>query len=143
MGRIMKILILCTGNSIRSQMAEGFFGKFRKDWEVKSAGTNPGGINPDAVKVMSEIGIDISGQRSKNVMQFTSDIFDYVITVCDHAKDVCPVFPGKARLIHWSIKDPAAVREGEERLDSFRKVRDEIRERILGFLSRVDGESGH
>ncbi len=139
----MRILILCTGNSIRSQMAEGFFRKFKKDWEVKSAGTNPCGINPDAVKVMSDIGIDISGQRSKNVMQFTGDIFDYVITVCDHARDVCPVFPGKVGLIHWSIKDPSAVRGEEERLNYFRKARDEIRGRILDFLSNINGESGH
>ncbi len=139
----MKILILCTGNSIRSQMAEGFFRKFKKDWEVRSAGTNPGGINPDAVKVMSEIGIDISGQESKNVMQFTGDIFDYVITVCDHAKNACPAFPGKARLIHWSIEDPFTVQGEGERFNFFRKVRDEIRGKILDFLSHINGESGH
>ncbi len=139
----MKILILCTGNSIRSQMAEGFFRKFKKDWEVRSAGTNPGGINPDAVKVMSEIGIDISGQESKNVMQFTGDIFDYVITVCDHAKNACPAFPGKARLIHWSIEDPFTVQGEGERFNFFRKVRDEIRGKILDFLSHINRESGH
>ena len=136
----MKILILCTGNSIRSQMAEGFFRKFKKDWEIKSAGTNPGGINPDAVKVMSEIGIDISGHKSKNVMQFTSIVFDYVITVCDHAKDVCPVFPGKVKFMHWSIEDPAAVWGEDERLIFFRKVRDEIRGKILDFLSHINGD---
>ncbi len=139
----MKILILCTGNSIRSQMAEGFFKKFKKDWEVKSAGTNPGGINPDAIKVMSEVGIDISGQKSKNVMQFTSDIFDYVITVCDNAKDDCPVFAGKAKRIHWSIEDPTVLSEEEKRLNFFRKVRDEISERILDFLSIANGETGY
>ncbi len=138
----MKILILCTGNSIRSQMAEGFFRKFKEDWEIKSAGTYPAGINPDAIKVMSEIGIDITCQRSKNVTQFAKDIFDYVITVCDHAKDSCPVFPGKAKFIHWSIEDPTTLPGEEERLNYFRKVRDEIRKKILDFLRALEAGEG-
>ena len=138
----MKILILCTGNSIRSQMAEGFFKRFKKGWEIKSAGTNPAGINPDTVKIMSEIGIDISSQKSKNVAQFTGDIFDYVITVCDNAKDSCPVFPGSAKFIHWSIKDPAVLAGEKKRLDFFRKVREEIKEKILDFLRSIGKGSG-
>lgn len=139
----MKILILCTGNSIRSQMAEGFFRKLKKDWEIKSAGTNPVGVNPDAVKVMSEAGIDISGQKSKNVNQFTDCIFDYVITVCGHAKAACPVFPGKAISIHWPIKDPTGLMWGEGRSDSFRDVRDEIKGKIQDFLDSLKQGTGH
>jgi arsenate reductase len=128
----MKILFLCTGNSCRSQMAEGFLKNYRKDWYVESAGISPKGLNPLAVKVMKEINIDISKQESKGVEDFVKTSFDYVITVCDNAKESCPIFPGKTKLIHWNLTDPAEA-EGtpEEKLFVFRQVRDEIKEKIL------------
>jgi len=122
-----RILILCTGNSARSQIAEGLFRSRSGDKiEAFSAGTQPKGLNPLAVQVMREIGIDISAHQSKDVTLFAREKFDVVITVCDHAKESCPVFPG-ARMIHWSTPDP-------EGLDSFRKVRDELNQRIEQFL---------
>jgi arsenate reductase len=128
----MKILFLCTGNSCRSQMAEGFLKNYRKDWYVESAGISPEGLNPLAVKVMKEINIDISKQESKGVEDFIKTSFDYVTTVCDNAKESCPIFPGKTKLIHWNLTDPAEA-EGtpEEKLFVFRQVRDEIKEKIL------------
>lgn len=131
-----RVLILCTGNSARSQMAEGLL---RHDggasFEVESAGVEPSFVRPQAVKVMSEIGIDISNHRSKPVEEFLGQEFDYVITVCDNARERCPIFPGKAERIHWSFDDPAAV-AGEEEviLETFRRVRDEIRERLRTFI---------
>jgi arsenate reductase len=123
----MKILVLCTGNSARSQIAEGLFcSKAGDRIEVSSAGTNPTAVKPLAVEVMKEIGVDISGQRSKDVRIFENQKFDYVITVCDRAKETCPVFPG-SKMIHWSIPDP-------QTLDSFRAVRDELSRRIESFL---------
>jgi arsenate reductase len=127
-----RILILCTGNSARSQMAEGLFRQAAGDrFEVFSAGTRPAALRPEAVAVMREIGIDISGQRSKSVDEFLGQQFRYVITVCDNAKESCPVFPGPTERIHWSFEDPAAV-EGseEERKAAFRRIRDQIAERI-------------
>ena len=130
-----KILVICTGNSARSQMAEGFLKHYKKDWEIYSAGTQPVGLNPIAVGVMSEKGIDISGYKSKHIDLFSNMKFDYVITVCDNAKESCPVFPGNAEYIHWSLKDPAAA-DGtkEEKLNAFRKIRDEINNKVLGFI---------
>jgi arsenate reductase len=131
----MKILILCTGNSCRSQMAEGFLKSCQKDWHVESAGISPKDLNPLAVKVMKEINIDISKQESKNVDKFLKIPFDYVITVCDNAKESCPVFAGKTKLVHWNLKDPAEAKgTPEEKLLIFRKVRDEIKKYILDFL---------
>jgi arsenate reductase (thioredoxin) len=133
-----KVLILCTGNSARSQMAEGIL---RHDggsaFEVESAGVKPSSVRPEAIQVMSEIGIDISGHRSKSADEFTGRVFDYIITVCDNAKETCPVFPGKATRIHQSFEDPPApgVGSDEERLAIFRRVRDEIREWTKGFIS--------
>ena len=130
----MKALILCTGNSARSQMAEGLLRDISGGRiEVASAGTHPTAVRPEAVEVMREIGIDISGQRSKSVNELDAK-FDYVITVCDHAREHCPVFPAATRRIHWSFDDPAAI-EGtrEERLAAFRRVRDQIRERLREF----------
>jgi Protein-tyrosine-phosphatase len=122
-----RILILCTGNSARSQIAEGLFrSKAAGSIDVFSAGTKPKGLNPRAVEVMKEIGLDISGHQSKDVSQFSQQQFDVVITVCDNAKESCPVFPG-AKTIHWSIKDP-------EDLVSFRKIRNELDERIQHYL---------
>ncbi|HZC02369.1 MAG TPA: arsenate reductase ArsC [Gammaproteobacteria bacterium] len=130
------VLILCTGNSARSQMAEGLLRQQGgNQFEVFSAGTEPSRVNPLAVEAMREIGIDISNHRSKSVDEFIGQEFDYVITVCDKAKESCPIFPGKAQRIHWSIDDPAAA-EGDEaiRLAIFRRLRDEIRERLRSFL---------
>ena len=131
-----RVLILCTGNSARSQMAEGLLRQQGGDqFEVFSAGMEPSRVNPLAIEAMREIGIDISDHRSKSVDVFIGQEYDYVITVCDKAKESCPIFPGKAQRIHWSIDDPAAA-EGDEaiRLAIFRRLRDEIRERLRSFL---------
>ncbi len=133
-----KVLILCTGNSCRSQIAEGFFKKYKRDWVVKSAGISPIGLNPMAVEVMAEKGIDISGQKSKSVEGFLNENFDYVITVCSNAREVCPVFPGKYERIHWNIEDPAfSGGTIEQRLDKFREVRDIIERNILDFIKEL------
>ena len=123
-----RILILCTGNSARSQMAEGLLKHICKsEYEIYSAGTRPSIVRPEAIKVLREIGIDISENRSKSVDEFTEKEIDYVLTVCDNAKENCPYFPAKTRLIHHSFADPAAVEGDEEKqLAAFRKVRDEI-----------------
>ncbi|MBI3313684.1 MAG: arsenate reductase ArsC [Candidatus Omnitrophica bacterium] len=127
-----RVLILCTGNSCRSQMAEGVLrhygsGKF----EVFSAGTKPSKVNENAIKVMHEIGIDISGQRSKHVSEFLGQNFHYVITVCDNAKESCPIFPAKSTHLHWAFPDPPHQKETtEEVLDEFRKVRNLIRRKF-------------
>jgi arsenate reductase (thioredoxin) len=125
--------VLCTGNSIRSQMAEGFLKSFDAALEVDSAGTSPARrVHPYAVQVMDEVGIDISSGYPKNVDEFIRDSFDYVITVCDHAKESCPVFRGKvAYRLHIGFRDPAAVIGTPEKvLESFRKVRDEIKNKF-------------
>jgi arsenate reductase (thioredoxin) len=132
-----RLLILCMGNSARSQMAEGLLRYDGGDCvDVASAGTQPRRVRPEAIQVMRELGIDISWQRSKSVEEFIGQDFDYVITVCDTARQSCPVFPGETTLIHWSIEDPAAT-EGDEqaRLALFRRVRDELRERLRGFIA--------
>ncbi|MCI0493974.1 arsenate reductase ArsC [candidate division KSB1 bacterium] len=133
-----KILVLCTGNSCRSQMAEGYFRHQAGDRvEVTSAGLEPSVVNPKAIKVMKEDGIDISSHTSKNVEQFVGQQFDYIITVCDNAKEHCPFFPGQAERIHWSFEDPAAAKGTEAEIWSvFRRVRDQIRDRINIFLSK-------
>ncbi len=127
-----RVLILCTGNSARSQMAEGLLRHDAGDrFDVESAGVNPTQVRPEAIEAMSEIGIDISGQRSKSVDEFLDQEFDYVITVCDNANEKCPVFPGKTQRLHWSFTDPAAAAgDTAERMAVFRRVRDEIRERF-------------
>ena len=103
-------------------------------FEVESAGVAPTQIRPEATEAMREIGIDISEQRSKSVDQFAGEEFDYVITVCDNAKEQCPVFPGRTQRIHWSFEDPAAVKgDWDQRLDAFRKVRDQIENRLIEF----------
>ncbi|MGB7593587.1 MAG: arsenate reductase ArsC [Terriglobia bacterium] len=136
----MRALILCMGNSARSQMAEGLL---RHDagnvYEVFSAGTKPSHVRPEAIAVMREVGIDISGHRSKSVEEFAGQDFDYVITVCDNAKESCPLFPAKTRRVHWSIEDPAAAQGSQEEiLTAFRRVRDELRARLQAF---AEGES--
>jgi arsenate reductase len=134
-----KLLFVCTGNSARSQMAEGLLRHIAGDrFEVFSAGTRPTDIRPEAMRVMDEIGIDISGQYPKFVDKFIGQNFDYVVTVCDNANESCPVFPGRAERLHWSFQDPAAVEGSEiERFSAFRKIRDEIRARIGSFLQEA------
>ena len=129
-----RVLFLCTGNSARSQMAEGLLRHLAGDrFEVFSAGTRPAGLNPNAVKVMSEIGIDIAGSRSKSVDEFAGQQFDYVFTVCDNAQESCPIFPGGGRRLHQSFDDPAAA-PADQQLGVFRKVRDQIADRLQEFL---------
>jgi arsenate reductase len=132
-----RVLILCTGNSARSQMAEGLLRHDAGDrFAVESAGVNPTAVKREAIKALSEIGIDISGHRSKSVDEFINQEFDYVITVCDNANEQCPVFPGTTKRIHWSFEDPAAASGTDEaRLNVFRKVRDEIREQLNRFVA--------
>jgi len=127
-----KVLFLCTENSCRSQMAEGILRHLMgNEFEVFSAGLRPSVVNPIAIKVMAEIGIDISGHRSKSVDEFQGMNFDFVITTCDAARETCPVFPGKSRHLHWGFNDPAEAKGSEnEILSAFRKVRDEIKSRI-------------
>jgi arsenate reductase (thioredoxin) len=136
-----RVLILCTGNSARSQMAEGLLRHDGgADFEALSAGVEPSHVRPQAIEAMRELGIDISGQRSKSVDEFTGQEFDYVITVCDHANERCPVFPGQVERIHWSFDDPAAAEDDEAgRLAVFRRVRDEIRERLREFIPAASG----
>jgi len=135
----LRVLILCTGNSARSQMAEGLLrhlGGTR--YEVFSAGTKPAGVNPLAIEAMREVGIDISTQRSKSVAEFAGQEFAAVITVCDNAAEECPIFPGAPQRAHWSLTDPAAVFGTEqEKLGAFRKVRDELERRIQSFVNSV------
>jgi arsenate reductase len=132
-----RVLFLCTGNSCRSHMAEGVLRKLGGDrFEVFSAGSKPAGyVHPLAIKAMQELGEDISRQRSKPVTEFTGQSFDYVITVCDNAKEACPAFPG-ANSLHWSFDDPAhAPGSDEEKMKVFRRVRDEIQTRLRLFLA--------
>jgi arsenate reductase len=129
------ILVLCTGNSARSQMGEGLFRHYLGDrFDIHSAGTKPSFVRPEAIAVMAELGIDISKQWSKSVNEFLERDFACIVTVCDNAKESCPHFPGQAQRIHWSFEDPAAV-EGDEavRLDAFRRIRDQIQARIVDF----------
>ncbi|CAN5758425.1 arsenate reductase ArsC [soil metagenome] len=125
-----RVLFLCTHNSARSQMAEGYLRHVGGDrFEVSSAGTEASSVKPEAREAMDEIGIDISGQESKTLERYLGEPFDYVITVCDTANDSCPAFPGPAERLHWSLPDPSAA-EGEERLAVFRSVRDRLKESI-------------
>jgi arsenate reductase len=134
-----RVLILCTGNSARSQMAEGLLRDLAGErFEVASAGVSPSHVRPEAITVMREIGIDISQHRSKSVDEFTDQAFDYVITVCDNANEHCPVFPGNTERIHWSFEDPATAQGDEQaRLSVFRRVRDQIRHQLRDFFSRA------
>jgi arsenate reductase (thioredoxin) len=135
----MKILILCTGNSCRSQMAHGFLQSFDKSLTVCSAGTEPAKqVNQTAVKVMKEVGIDISHHTPKMVDQYLNDEWDYVITVCDHANETCPVFSGKViNRIHIGFKDPSLTSGTEEYiLNEFRRIRDEIKKTFYSFYTQ-------
>jgi arsenate reductase (thioredoxin) len=132
-----RVLILCTGNCVRSQMAEGLLrGLGGSGYEVHSAGSKPNGwVSPLAIQAMEKIGIDISGHRSKSVAEFEGQKFDTVITVCDSAAEECPVFPGAQR-IHWSIWDPGnATGSHEEKLAAFYRIRDELASRLRQFLA--------
>jgi arsenate reductase (thioredoxin) len=136
-GMKQTVLILCTGNSARSQMAEGLLRHDAGDrFDVSSAGTHPSSVRPEAIAVMREIGIDISGHRSKSVDEFASRNFDYVLTVCDQAKESCPIYPGHGNRLHHSFEDPAAAGGSDEnKLTAFRSVRDEIRTYLREFTS--------
>jgi len=138
-----RVLILCTGNSARSQMAEGLLRHDAGDaFVVESAGLEPSFVRPEAIEAMREIGIDISGQQSKSLDKFIGQPFDYVITVCDNANQNCPIFPGAKRRIHWSVEDPAAVGGSEEtRLKAFRAARDDLRKRLGKFIESAKESS--
>ena len=131
-----RVLILCTGNSARSQMAEGLLRHLAGDrFDVASAGIAPTQVRSEAITAMGEIGIDISRHRSKSVDEFSAEEFDYVITVCDNANEQCPVLPGNVERIHWSFDDPAKAGGDEEaRLTVFRRSRDEILHRLRSFV---------
>ena len=134
-----KILILCTGNSCRSQMAEGFLKSFDGSLEVYSAGTRPSPkVHPKAIQVMQEVGIDLSSHAPKSTDSFIREAFDYVITVCGHANENCPVFTGNVRhRLHIGFEDPAEVTGSEEHiLNEFRRIRDEIRNKFYEFYSQ-------
>jgi arsenate reductase len=130
MSKKKKILILCTGNSARSQMAEGLLKHITQSkYEIYSAGTRASMVRPEAIQVLAEIGIDISQNRSKSVDEFVDKDIDYVLTVCDHAKETCPYFPAKTKVVHHSFEDPPAIGETDQEttLKIFRRVRDEIK----------------
>ena len=133
-----RVLILCTGNSCRSQMAEGLWRVLGgASWEVHSAGTRPAGfVHPLAVRAMAETDVDIRDQRSKSLDEYAGESFDVVVTVCDSAAQDCPMFPGGTRVLHWPLRDPAAVvRDEQEQMLAFRRTRDEIRARIARWLA--------
>ncbi|HLI84128.1 MAG TPA: arsenate reductase ArsC [Bryobacteraceae bacterium] len=134
-----RVLILCTSNSARSQMAEGLLRRDAGDrFQVESAGAKPSSVRPEAIAVMREAGIDISGHRSKSVEEFAGQEFDYVITVCDQARETCPVFFGKAQKLHHDFEDPAGFAGPEqERLAVFRSVRDELRAYLRNFSAGI------
>ncbi len=143
----LKILFLCTGNSCRSQMAEGLAGALKSGViEAYSAGTEPRGVDPLAVKVMAEIGIDISGRRSKHVDEFAGTEFDFVITLCGHAAEHCPVFPGRTKVVHHGFEDPPTLAKSaanqEEALAIYRRVRDEIKDFVERMPESIEEKPG-
>ncbi len=142
MTEVKRVLFLCTGNSARSQMAEGLLNHMSHgEWKVQSAGIFPSYVHPLAIRAMEDIGIDISQQTSKPVDQFINEKFDYVITLCDYAAQVCPNFPGQGKRLHWPFEDPAAaIGTLEERLAVFRRVRDEIKTKMEEFIKSESSE---
>ncbi len=136
-----KVLILCTGNSARSQMAEGLLRHICKsEFEVFSAGTKPSFVRPEAIKVLAEIGIDISVNHSKSVDEFANENINYVLTVCDNAKENCPYFPAITKLIHHSFEDPATIKGNEEtRLNALRQARDQIYNYLKNDFVKIIG----
>ena len=142
----LKILFLCTGNSCRSQMAEGWARQLKGHLlEPYSAGIEKHGMNPHAVRVMAEAGVDLSRQTSKTVDDLGPVAFDYVVTVCGHANELCPVFPGQAKVVHAGFDDPPTLTlhlpEGEEKLSVYRRVRDQIRRFVEGLPERLKLEA--
>jgi arsenate reductase len=139
-----RVLFLCTHNSARSQMAEGVLRALAGDrFEVESAGTEETRVNPLAIRAMAEVGIDLGGHRSKTLDRFLDEPWDYVVTVCDSAHERCPVFPRSARRLHWSFEDPSrAAGSDEERLQVFRRIRDEISARLRAWLAEVGVTEG-
>lgn len=138
-----KVLFLCTGNSARSQMAEALLRHLGGNrFEAHSAGLDPKGMNPLTVEALAEIGLDTKGQSSKSLQIYLGQTFDHVITVCDHANEKCPAWPGKTQRHHWSFEDPAAATgTHEEQLKVFRKIRDQISARIKAWLQDVPSRS--
>lgn len=132
-----KILFLCTGNSCRSQMAEGMLRRLAGNrCEVFSAGINPANVNPYAIEAMREVGVDISAHRSKSVDEFKDARFDFVITVCDNARESCPIFPG-SKMLHWNLEDPADAKGShDEIMTEFRKTRDLIEKEVHNFIAK-------
>ena len=143
-GHPIRVLFVCTGNSARSQMADALLRRIGgPTFEVFSAGTEPKGVNPLPVRVLSEAGIDISDARSKSTGEFLGQAFDCVVTVCDRARETCPYFPGARRTLHWSFDDPAeAAGTDEQRLAVFRRVMGEIRLAVETFIPEVLEERG-
>jgi arsenate reductase len=139
---MQRVLFLCTHNSARSQMAEGMLRAWAgNQYQAFSAGTEATEVRPLAIRAMAELGIDISGQSSKTVQSFAGEEFDYAITVCDDGREACPYFAGATHQVHWSFDDPsAAIGTEEERLATFRRVRDEIAERVREFAGRGPAE---
>ena len=133
------VLFLCTGNSRRTQMAEGFLRALGGDsYDVVSAGTEETPLDPEAVAVMREVGIDISGQETKAVNRFLGRRFSYVVTLCDRDKEkTCPIFPGAIWRLQWDLEDPSQVRSREERREALRRIRDEIQQRVLDFVNKA------
>lgn len=133
--RPVRVIFVCTGNSARSQIAEALLGREGADrFEVVSAGVSPRGVHPLTIRALAEVGIDATGARSKSVTEYLGQPFDYVVTVCDRARESCPVFPGAAITLHWDIDDPAEATGSEaERLAVFRRVRAEIADRVRRF----------
>lgn len=143
----LKVLFLCTGNSCRSQMAEAWARRLKGDTiEPYSAGVDPHGMNPLAVKAMAEAGLDIAGQRSKHVNELANVPIDYVVTVCDHANETCPVFPGKVKRVHVPFDDPPRLAKGAkseaEAMPHYRRVCDEIRQFIQEIEKRLQTGAG-
>lgn len=132
----IRVLFVCTGNSARSQIAEALLNDFGgADFEAFSAGTEPTGVSPYAVRVLDEVGIDWSGARSKSATDFIGQQFDYVVTVCDRARQTCPVFPGNHNTLHWSLEDPAEVEGPDEaKLEAFRRTRTDVATRLRPFV---------
>jgi arsenate reductase len=143
-GAPIRVLFVCTGNSARSQMAEAVLKRIGgADFEVHSAGTEPKGINPYTVRVLDDAGFDLSGARSKSIEEFAGRSFDYVITVCDRARAVCPLFPGNGETLHWGLEDPAEV-DGtdDQKLAAFQRTYVEVDQRIRAFVQVALDVSG-
>ena len=137
----MKILILCTGNSCRSQMAHGFLKTLLPDATVRSAGTDPHDVNKNAIRAMAEAGIDISDHAAEHVNRYAGESFDYVITVCDNAAQNCPVFPGESTRLHWPFDDPASATGDDTAVMAvFRRVRDEISAQIKDWIKTLPAQ---